>query len=470
MTELPPSWKLVTLGEIADTSLGKMLDRAKGLGRNHRPYLRNGNVQWGRIDESDILTMEIPPDQEEKYRLRAGDLLVCEGGDVGRCAIWRGGDDFMAFQKALHRVRPLGGIEPRYIRYLLECLSLRGGLAKFATGSTIKHLPQEQLRALPIPLPPLLEQRRIAAVLEDQLSRLEVGRGLLETAGRRINILQKAFLGQLDAELSNEPVVTLGQMLAEPLRNGHSAPVVNGEGVRAISLTAVTKGQFVDNYTKMTSADPAKVRDLWLRPGDILVQRSNTPELVGTAAMYEGPNDWAIFPDLLIRVRVSSRVLPEYAALMLSRPAARRYFRRSAKGLAGSMPKIDQRTILSAEFPLPNLERQAKIIEDSKNMAGRLSRLESARQIAETRAAFLRSALLAEAFAGRLVPQDPSDEPASELLARIRVEREAAGAVKRVARQRVGRAGDSSGRTRKVLAAPPTRVTDDQYEQGELPL
>ncbi|GAB3940896.1 hypothetical protein GCM10027614_25300 [Micromonospora vulcania] len=103
----------------------------------------------------------------------------------------------MAFQKALHRVRPLGGMDPRYLRYLLEHLSLRGALASWATGSTIKHLPQEQLRQLPIPLPPLAEQRRIVVALERHLPRLEAALTQASTIVRRSTSWETAISGAI---------------------------------------------------------------------------------------------------------------------------------------------------------------------------------------------------------------------------------------------------------------------------------
>src|SRR5690348_648944 len=106
MSDLPSGWTQTTLGEIADTSLGKMLDRGKSQGDHLVPYLRNSNVQWGRVDLDDVLTMDIPLEERGFFGLQPGDLLVCEGGEIGRCAIWAGGSEYMAFQKAIHRVRP----------------------------------------------------------------------------------------------------------------------------------------------------------------------------------------------------------------------------------------------------------------------------------------------------------------------------------------------------------------------------
>src|SRR5690348_7768910 len=123
------TWPVVQLGEVADTALGKMLDKAKTKGHSHVPYLRNVNVQWGRIDTEDILTMELAESERERFAVLDGDLLVCEGGEIGRCAIWRGRADYLAYQKALHRIRPKNQLDALFLRYLLEHHALSGQLA-----------------------------------------------------------------------------------------------------------------------------------------------------------------------------------------------------------------------------------------------------------------------------------------------------------------------------------------------------
>lgn len=430
-SELPKGWAWATLSEIADSTLGKMLDRKKG-GEYPVPYLRNVNVQWGRIDTDDVLTMSIPPEQQEFFRVRSGDLLVCEGGEVGRCAVFQGDDSsYLAFQKALHRVRPLAGVSPDYLRYYLEYLHLTGGFSKFVTGSTIKHLPQQQLKRLPVKVPPVSEQRRIVAALEEQLSRLDAAVGNAANALRNADTLIQSVKAQAAHHLTERfPTTTLAEEIREPLRNGHSARAAAGGTIRTLTLTAVTKGLFDDAHTKMTDADPTRVAALWLKSGDILVQRSNTPELVGTSALYEGPENWAIFPDLLIRVRTSDRLDPKFAHLVLSAPQTRHYYRSRAKGLAGSMPKIDQDTILGTRIPLPDLETQRQTVQAVTRVIERAKHAAATAEAYREKSSAIRRSLLAEAFAGRLVPQDPADEPADALLDRIRAEREAAGATK----------------------------------------
>ena len=115
---LPEGWAEATIGDIADTRLGKMLDAAKNKGQPV-PYLRNVNVRWGDFDLSDLQEMKVTDDEFAALAVRNGDLFVCEGGEPGRCAVWRGGPQRLVFQKALHRVRTLEGIEPAYAAQFL---------------------------------------------------------------------------------------------------------------------------------------------------------------------------------------------------------------------------------------------------------------------------------------------------------------------------------------------------------------
>lgn len=158
--ELPAGWEWVRLAEIANSRLGKMLDHAKNSGERF-PYLRNTNVQWGNIDLDDIKEISLEANELDEFRLIPGDLLICEGGYPGRCAIWREVDREMYFQKALHRVRPLCGVYAELIAISLEADSKSGNLERHFTGATIKHFVGQALDRYVLPLPPLAEQFRI---------------------------------------------------------------------------------------------------------------------------------------------------------------------------------------------------------------------------------------------------------------------------------------------------------------------
>jgi type I restriction enzyme S subunit len=213
---------------------------------------------------------------------------------------------------------------------------------------------------------------------------------------------------------------SLDSLLREPLRNGHSAKTIAGaDGIPTLSLSAVTYGDFSASNIKNTSADPRKVDDLWVEPGDIFIERSNTPELVGTARLYSGEPHVAIFPDLLIRVRLLSGVVPAYIEAVLQSHRTRQFYRRRAQGISGTMPKINQNTVQETMIPLPPLAEQELIVEALTDQVSVIEHLEKELQDKLGKAEALRQSTLKSAFLGKLVPQDPSDEPASILLGRM---------------------------------------------------
>lgn len=164
---LPSNWKWTRFDSISNTRLGKMLDKAKNKGEL-RPYLRNTNVQWFNFEIDDLKRMRFEEHELDEYRVLPGDLVICEGGEPGRCAVWRGDIENMFIQKALHRARPWLDISPFFLQFCLRTAARSGFLAQFFTGATIKHFSGEKLAKYPVPLPPLAEQHRIVAKV-DQL-------------------------------------------------------------------------------------------------------------------------------------------------------------------------------------------------------------------------------------------------------------------------------------------------------------
>lgn len=162
MTE---TWVSSTVGEQFDLQLGKMLDSAKNVGVP-KPYLGNRAVQWGRIDVSAAGIVPLTRSDLKRYRLREGDLLVCEGGEVGRGAIWRNQLPECYFQKALHRLRPKKGYDARVMQALLQYWSTIGAFSDYVTQTSIAHLPREKFILMPLPLPAVAEQRRIGDALQ----------------------------------------------------------------------------------------------------------------------------------------------------------------------------------------------------------------------------------------------------------------------------------------------------------------
>jgi|GEM_PF-1509314 len=156
-------WVHKKLGDCCESELGKTLDEGRNTGL-YRPYLCALNVLWGKIDISIIKQMRIEDSELERYLVKKGDLLVCEGGEIGRCAIWEN-DDEIYYQNALHRVRFYKEYDAYFFMYLLCHYNDLKLIEQYGKGLTIKHLNQTAFRNIPVCVPDLSAQRRIAAIL-----------------------------------------------------------------------------------------------------------------------------------------------------------------------------------------------------------------------------------------------------------------------------------------------------------------
>lgn len=177
-------WERKRLEEVVDFCLGKMLEQNKNRGE-YLPYLANVNVRWGAFDLEDVRQMRFELHERERYGLKYGDIVMCEGGEPGRCAIWKDYRPGMMIQKALHRIRPHECLDNQFLFYSFLQKGKTGGFAPLFTGSTIKHLPQQNLAKVEIDFPPLPIQKRIASVLSAYDD-------LIENNRRRISLLEEA--------------------------------------------------------------------------------------------------------------------------------------------------------------------------------------------------------------------------------------------------------------------------------------
>lgn len=164
--EVPSSWRWVCCGAVAEARLGKMLDKNKNRG-TPQLYLRNLNVRWFDFDLSDLLKMKIEDSELSEFELTSGDVLVCEGGEPGRAAVWGQNGSGIYFQKALHRVRFCDLVNPHYFVKALRASADDGRLSKYFTGAGIQHFTGKSLEKYAFPLPPLAEQHRIVAKVDE---------------------------------------------------------------------------------------------------------------------------------------------------------------------------------------------------------------------------------------------------------------------------------------------------------------
>ena len=170
--DIPKHFTTPWLGAFHTTQLGKMLNSEAASGPDQYPYIKNTNVRWDHFDLDDLPTMTFDASDRQRCELRVGDVLICEGGEVGRSAVWNH-DREIFFQKALHRVRPLEENVPRYLMYCLWAAAKLGVFEVEGNQATIVHLTGEKLREHRFPWPPLKEQEEIVRLIDTERKRID---------------------------------------------------------------------------------------------------------------------------------------------------------------------------------------------------------------------------------------------------------------------------------------------------------
>jgi type I restriction enzyme, S subunit len=422
--------------------------------------LKTTSIQAGRFEPEHNKRLPAKLSPRPHLEVRAGDILLTCAEPRHRCGISclvRQTRERLMISGKMYRFRAnTARIRPEYLETFLQTETARHAIDRMKTGISDSglNLTHDRFRQLTVPLAPLPQQERIVAEIEKQFTRLDAGVASLrrvQTALKRYraSVLKAACEGRLvptEAELAirenrscetgeqllqrilkerrekwngqgkyKEPALvdqtilrplprgwawtTLGSLLREPLRNGHSAKSSGTQkGLRAFTLSAVTEGDFSDKNTKPTVATPEKVADLWAEPGDIYVERSNTPELVGISRLYRGPSGFAFIPDLFIRVRVQSLVSDRYIELCLLSHRGRAFLRSRAQGISGTMPKIDQETVGLTPIPLPPLAEQQRIAVEADRRSSLIEEFEMTVAVNLKRSSRLRGSVLAGAF------------------------------------------------------------------------
>jgi len=213
----------------------------------------------------------------------------------------------------------------------------------------------------------------------------------------------------------------LGTILKVPPRNGYSPkPVANKTKTKRLTLTATTSGIFKPEEFKYVADEIPFDSYLWLKPGDLLVQRSNSIEHIGTSCIFTGKPHEYIYPDLMMKLVLAESLDVEFFDLVLKSDNSLHYFQRNATGSAGSMPKINKEILENTPIPLPPISEQHAIVARFKKLSSLCERIDTAAEEMNAISRHAKSRILDLAIRGDLMPQDPTDEPASVLLDRIR--------------------------------------------------
>jgi type I restriction enzyme S subunit len=313
---IPRDWEVVTLGDVFDIQQGKAMSPAARSKQPQYPFLRTLNVLWGRLDLSTLDQMHFTTEEISRLHLQPNDLLVCEGGEVGRTAIWKGELDVCAHQNHIHRLRTRRrDIWPQYYMYWMQAAFLQLGLyAGEGIKTTIPNLSQGRLQAFALPKPPLDEQRKIGFVLSRIQRAIEhQDRLIAVTQELQKSLLQKLYTEGLghtkfkDTEIGSLPscwdILSLGK--TADFQYGLTTSAVDEPvGPKFLRITDIDDtGRITWDqvpYCKISSTDRQKYE---LNEGDLLVARIGAT--TGKTCIIRGkPN--AVFGSYLIRILVDS--------------------------------------------------------------------------------------------------------------------------------------------------------------------
>ncbi len=201
--EIPEHYSLPWIGAYYSTQLGKMLNGQAATGPEQYRYIKNANVLWDELVLDELPMMTFDAHDRKRCELRNGDLLVCEGGEAGRSAIWQHGSGIY-FQKAIHRVRPRTQGVNRFLMYCLWAAAKQGVFAVEGNQSTIVHLTGEKLRAHRVPWPPIDEQEEIVSLIDAERQKADSAIAVL---AKQIELLHRRRRTLIEAATCGSPVV-----------------------------------------------------------------------------------------------------------------------------------------------------------------------------------------------------------------------------------------------------------------------
>lgn len=216
---LPEGWIRKKVADLFDVQLGKMLNQDAKMQNPQYEYLGNSDIQWGKINTGNLKTMYFSVKELQKFNIEFGDVLMCEGGEVGRCAIWRNNKLNVFYQKAIHRLRVKGKIIPEYFYEYMTNIAGTKLLDDFTTKTSIAHLTREKLLELPVVLPPLPEQKKIAQILSTWDKAITATEQLIANSQQQKKALMQQLLTGKKRLLDDNGVRFSGEWEHSTLRN-----------------------------------------------------------------------------------------------------------------------------------------------------------------------------------------------------------------------------------------------------------
>ena len=411
--DLPSGWTWATLGEVGRYLNGRAF-KATDWKEHGRPIIRIQNLTGTNRHHN-----HYPGEVEDRHLVREGDLLLSWAATLG-VFVWRGEEAVLN----QHIFKVESWISKSFHRWLLQ--SVLDDLYRQAHGSGMVHITKRKFDRTPVPIPPLAEQERIVAAIEEHLSRLDALDTALKVAEMKLDVLRRSTAAAL-LDRSDWTWTTLGEIAA--LKGGitkDSKREADPDFVEYpyLRVANVQRGFFDLAEVTTIRADRHKATKLVLVPGDILFNEGGDRDKLGRGWVWEGQIENCIHQNHVFRARLTNSDFDPYFISMHANTWGQRWFETHGKQTT-NLASLSLTTLKSFPVPAPSLKDQQAVVAELQSLASGEDRLREDLERAKRHSRTLQRSILSEAFAGDLVPQDPADEPASVLLEHIQAIRTA---------------------------------------------
>lgn len=432
--ELPDHWQWVRLGDYAEKVTDYVASGSFQSLRENAPSLKTKNyaILVKTADFSNGFTKNLTYTTERGYNflensnLYGGELILSNIGSIGKVFIVPKLNQKMTLAPNSVMIRLTEEGLRDYLYYFLLSPAGYRALDMISSGTAVKKFNKTSLKTILLPIPPVEEQRQIVCKVKELFCQLDIIDELQKQYAYNITSLNKKILDQavmgklVPQDPTDEPASVLLKKIAEEkqklikegkIKKQKALPAItedeipfeipeswkwvrlneiienvpaNGfspKGVdyqtdyKNLTLTATTSGTFKADAFKYVDITKEQAEKYFLKEDDILIQRSNSRELVGTACLYtEGPDKY-IYPDLMMRIHALDGIWPQYLVMTLQSPYVRGYYQQNASGSSQSMPKINQSIVGNTLIPIPPLHEQKKIFQTVNRLIPTLSSL-----------------------------------------------------------------------------------------------
>lgn len=424
MGEVPEGWNVVPVKRAFSVTLGKMLQNERRSGDDFEAqYLRAANVQWGRVDVSDVKRMWFSDREARSLALMVGDLLVSEGGDVGRSAIWQGEIPDCFIQNSVHRVRALGANSTGFLYYWMLTLKSKGFIDVLCNKSTIAHFTVEKFSEVSLPRPPLVEQTAIAAFLDRETAKIDA---LVDEQRRLIALLREkrqAVISQAvtkglnpAAPMKPSGVDWLGDVpdgwevsgikryCREITDGAHVSPETE-EGVYPFVSTKDISENGIDleGCLRTSGASFRYLQSSGCQPfvGDILFSKDGT---IGRTAIVELQADFVVASSLIILRPRHELVLTQFLNYLCRSSVIASQVSSFVKG--AGLPRLSISNLLKVFGVFPEIDEQVKIVDYLNAVTANLDNLAGVAESGITLLQERRAALISAAVTGKIDVRD----------------------------------------------------------------